>query len=250
MEKVRILNELNEKLMKRSEKLEDANKELEAFAYSVSHDLRVPLRAIDGFSRIVLEDYEDKLDDEGKRLLKIIRENTNKMGQLIDDILLLSRAGRQEMKFTEINMEELVKRVFEEQKMSSKDENIYLKIENMPTCYGDRALMQQVLNNLIANSFKFTEERIIEVGAKKEEDDTIYYIKDNGVGFDMKYKEKLFGLFQRLHGSNEFKGTGVGLSIVQRVVRRHGGTVWGEGELNEGATFYFSIPNDKKKINS
>lgn len=251
IEKVRILNDMNEKLQKRTDKLEDANQELEAFAYSVSHDLRVPLRAIDGFSRIVIEDYEDKLDDEGKRLLNIIRENTYKMGQLIDDILLLSRAGRQEMKFTKIDMEDLVKRVFEEQKMSSKDQNIRLEIKSLPPSYGDRALLQQVLNNLIANSFKFTEpkdERIIEVGAEKGKKEIIYYVKDNGVGFDMKYKDKLFGLFQRLHGTNEFEGTGVGLSIVQRVIRRHGGNVWGEGELNKGATIYFSIPTDIKGI--
>jgi two-component system sensor kinase len=245
IEKVRILNQMNEKLKKRSEKLEDANNELEAFAYSVSHDLRVPLRAIDGFSRIVMEDYEDKLDDEGKRLLNIIRENTHKMGQLIDDILLLSRASRQEMKFSKIDMEELVKRVFEEQKLSSKNQNIRLEIKSLPTAYGDRALLQQVLNNLIANSFKFTEpkdERIIEVGSEKGKKEIIYYVKDNGVGFDMKYKDKLFGLFQRLHGTDEFEGTGVGLSIVQRVIRRHGGNVWGEGELNKGATIFFSIP--------
>jgi len=248
MERVRILNEMNEKLTKRTEKLEDANKELEAFAYSVSHDLRVPLRAIDGFSRIVMEDYEDKLDDEGKRLLNIIRENTHKMGQLIDDILLLSRASRQEMKFMQIDMEELVKRVFDEQKMSSQAQNIHLELKTLPFAYGDRALLQQVLNNLIANSFKFTEpkdERIIEVGAENGKNDITYYVKDNGVGFDMKYNNKLFGLFQRLHSTNEFEGTGVGLSIVQRVIRRHGGNVWGEGKLNEGATFYFSIPIQK-----
>lgn len=248
IERVRILNEMNEKLTKRTEKLEDANQELEAFAYSVSHDLRIPLRAIDGFSRIVMEDYEDKLDDEGKRLLNIIRENTHKMGQLIDDILLLSRASRQEMKFTEIDMEELVKRVFEEQKMSSQAQDVRLELKTLPPSYGDRALLQQVLNNLIANSLKFTEpkdERIIEVGAENGKNEVIYYVKDNGVGFDMKYKNKLFGLFQRLHSTNEFEGTGVGLSIVQRVIRRHGGNVWGDGELNKGATFYFSIPVQK-----
>lgn len=250
MEKVRILNGMNDKLTKRTEKLEDANNELEAFAYSVSHDLRVPLRAIDGFSRIVMEDYEDKLDDEGKRLLKIIRENTHKMGQLIDDILLLSRASRQEMKFTKINMEELVTRVFEEQKLPSQAQNVHLEIKSLPPSYGDRALLQQVLNNLISNSFKFTEpkdERIIEIGAENRKNEVIYYVKDNGVGFDMRYMDKLFGLFQRLHGADEFEGTGVGLSIVQRVIRRHGGTVWGEGKLNKGATFYFSIPNNTKK---
>jgi two-component system sensor kinase len=252
IEKVRILNEMNEKLKKRTDKLEDANDELEAFAYSVSHDLRVPLRAIDGFSRIVMEDYEDKLDDEGKRLLNIIRENTHKMGQLIDDILLLSRASRQEMKFTKIDMEELVKRVFEEQKISAEDQDVRLDIKSLSPSYGDRSLLQQVFANLISNSFKFTapkEERIIEVGSENGKNEVIYYVKDNGVGFDMKYMDKLFGLFQRLHGTGEFEGTGVGLSIVQRVIRRHGGTVWGEGKLNEGATFYFSIPTNTNPNN-
>ena len=253
IEKVRILNDMNDKLKKRTDKLEDANNELEAFAYSVSHDLRVPLRAIDGFSRIVIEDYEDKLDDEGKRLLNIIRENTHKMGQLIDDILLLSRASRQEMKFTKIDMEKLAKRVFEEQKLSSQERNICLEIKSLPPSYGDRALLQQVLNNLISNSFKFTSPKkkgIIEIGAENRNNEVIYYVKDNGVGFDMKYMDKLFGLFQRLHSTSEFEGTGVGLSIVQRVIRRHGGTVWGEGKLDEGATFYFSIPNNTKKMNN
>ncbi|MEN4017105.1 MAG: ATP-binding protein [Methanobacterium sp.] len=248
IEKVRILNKMNEKLKKRTEKLKDANEELEAFAYSVSHDLRIPLRAIDGFSRILMEDYEDELDSEGKRLLNIIRENTHKMGQLIDDILLLSRASRQEMKFRDVDMEELVKRVFEEQKSSSQSQNVHLKLEHIPPAYGDLALLQQVFSNLISNSFKFTEpedERIIEVGAKNGKNETTYFVKDNGVGFDMKYKDKLFGLFQRLHGADEFEGTGVGLSIVQRVIRRHGGTVWGEGEPDKGATFYFSIPTHK-----
>ncbi len=248
MERVKILNEMNEKLTKRTEKLEDANQELEAFAYSVSHDLRAPLRAIDGFSRIVIEDYEDKLDDEGKRFLNIIRENTQKMGQLIDDILLLSRASRQEMEFTKIDMEELVKRVYEEQKASSQAQNVELKLKTLPPSYGDLVLIQQVLNNLIANSLKFTEpknERVIEVGSTNGKTEIIYYVKDNGVGFDMNYQAKLFGLFQRLHSTNEFEGTGVGLSIVQRVIRRHGGSVWGEGELNEGATFYFSIPKNQ-----
>jgi two-component system sensor kinase len=154
------------------------------------------------------------------------------------------------MKFTKINMEELVTRVFEEQKLSSQAQNIHLNIKSLPPSYGDRALLQQALNNLISNSFKFTEpkdERIIEVGAESKKNEVIYYVKDNGVGFDMRYMDKLFGLFQRLHGADEFEGTGVGLSIVQRVIRRHGGTVWGEGELNKGATFYFSIPNNTKK---
>ncbi len=245
IEKVRILNEMNENLKKESEKLEDANQELEAFAYSVSHDLRVPLRAIDGFSRIVIEDYEDELDGEGKRLLNIIRENTKKMGQLIDDILLLSRAGRQEMIISPINMESLVKNIFEELKLSIEDRDVQLEIKSLPPAYGDRTLINQAFTNLISNSIKFTgirEKAIIEVGAKEGKNENTYYVKDNGAGFDMKYVNKLFGLFQRLHGADEFEGTGVGLSIVQRIIRRHGGRVWGEGEIDNGATIYFTLP--------
>lgn len=244
IEKVRILNELNENLKKESEKLEDANHELEAFAYSVSHDLRVPLRAIDGFSRIIMEDYEDKLDDEGKRLLNIIRENTKKMGHLIDDILLLSRASRQEMRMSPLDMESLVMNVVEELKPAIGDRDIQLEIKSLPSTYGDRTLLNQVFSNLISNSIKFTglkEKAIIEVGAEERKDEITYYVRDNGAGFNMKYENKLFGLFQRLHGSDEFEGTGVGLSIVQRIVRRHGGRVWGEGKVNEGATIYFTL---------
>jgi len=232
-------------LKKESEKLEDANKELEAFAYSVSHDLRVPLRAIDGFSRIVLEDYEDKLDDEGKRLLNVVRENTKKMGQLIDDILLLSRAGRQEMVISPIDMESLVKNIFEELKPSIGDRDVQLEIKSLPQAYGDRTLINQVFTNLISNSIKFTrirEKAIIEVGSEEGKDENVYYVKDNGAGFDMKYIHKLFGLFQRLHGADEFEGTGVGLSIVQRIIRRHGGRVWAEGEIDKGAIIYFTLP--------
>lgn len=246
IEKVRILNELNENLKKESKKLEDANEELEAFAYSVSHDLRVPLRAIDGFSRIIMEDYEDKLDDEGKRLLNIIRENTMKMGHLIDDILLLSRASRQEMRMSPLDMESLVMGVFEELKPSIGDRNIQLEVKHLPSAYGDRTLLTQVFSNLISNSIKFTrlkENAVIEVGAKEGKDENMYYVMDNGAGFNMKYANKLFGLFQRLHGSDEFEGTGVGLSIVQRIVRRHGGHVWGEGKVDEGATIYFTLSN-------
>jgi two-component system sensor kinase len=246
IEKVKSLSDLNEKLDKERSKLEDANKELDAFAYSVSHDLRVPLRAIDGFSRILVEDYEDKLDKEGKRLINIVRGNTMKMGQLIDDILQLSRVGRQEMRISEINMEALVKNVYEELK-SSSNKNILLKVKSLPPAYGDRILIQQILINLLSNSIKFTksgETAVIEVGSKKGHDENIYYIRDHGVGFDMKYVNKLFGLFQRLHSQEEFEGTGVGLSIVQRIIRRHGGRVWGEGKVDGGATIYFTLPSE------
>lgn len=245
IEKVRSLNRLNEELEEERKKLEDANKELEAFAYSVSHDLRVPLRAIDGFSRILVEDYQKELDEEGKRLINIIRENTKKMGQLIDDILQLSRAGRQEINLSQLDLESIFENVFNELKQSHEERDIILDIEPLPQAYGDRTLLQQVISNLLANSFKFTtprEKAVINVGFEVGKNEYIYYVKDNGVGFNMKYSGKLFGLFQRLHGQNEFEGTGVGLSIVQRIIRRHGGDVWGEGQVDEGATIYFSLP--------
>lgn len=245
IEKVRILNKLNEELKEERKKLEDANDELEAFAYSVSHDLRVPLRAIDGFSRILVEDYQEDLDDEGKRLIDIIRENTRKMGQLIDDILQLSRAGRHEINLTEIDMESLIQNVFNELKQSNPERKIDLDLEPLPRVYADRTLLQQVISNLLSNSFKFTTPRetaLIKAGFQVGKNEYIYYIQDNGVGFNMKYSGKLFGLFQRLHGQNEFEGTGVGLSIVQRIIRKHGGDVWGEGEVDKGATIYFSLP--------
>jgi len=250
IEKIRKLNELNHQLKIQTDKLEDANQELEAFAYSVSHDLRVPLRAIDGFSRILVEDYEDKLDDEGIRLLNIVRENTAKMGHLIDDILLLSRASRQEMKMNELDMAALVKSVYGEFHTDTEGRNIEFTVGNLPHAYGDRAMLGQVFQNLIGNAIKFTRNRdpaIIEVGGKKEGKEIVYYVQDNGAGFDMKYINKLFGLFQRLHSPEEFEGTGVGLSIVQRVIRRHGGRVWGEGTVDGGATIYFTLPTEKPK---
>lgn len=250
IEKIRKLNDLNSKLKVQTEKLEDANQELEAFAYSVSHDLRVPLRAIDGFSRILVEDYEDKLDDEGIRLLNIVRDNTAKMGHLIDDILLLSRASRQEMKFNELDMGALAKSIYAEFHADTEGRNIKFTVLDMPNAYGDRAMLGQVFQNLIGNALKFTRNKdpaIIEVGGKIEGKEIQYYVRDNGAGFDMKYINKLFGLFQRLHSPEEFEGTGVGLSIVQRVIRRHGGRVWGEGAVDEGATIYFTLPKDKPK---
>lgn len=250
IEKIRKLNDLNKQLQNQSEKLEDANQELEAFAYSVSHDLRVPLRAIDGFSRILVEDYEDTLDEEGIRLLNIVRENTAKMGHLIDDILLLSRASRQEMVLNEIDMAALARSVYNEFQTDLTDRDVEFIVGDIPNAYGDRAMLGQVFQNLIGNAIKFTRNKnpaVIEVGGEKEGKDIVYYVKDNGAGFDMKYINKLFGLFQRLHSPEEFEGTGVGLSIVQRVIRRHGGKVWGEGAVGQGASIYFTLPKDKPK---
>ncbi|CAG1001362.1 two-component system, OmpR family, sensor histidine kinase VicK [Methanosarcinales archaeon] len=231
-------------LLKRTTELESANKELEAFSYSVSHDLRAPLRAIDGFSRVMLEEYNDKLDDEGKRYLNIVRDNTQKMGQLIEDLLALSRLGRKEMQVSRIDMTKLAKTVFDEIKEANPGRNIQLEIKTLPPAYGDQAMIHQVLVNLLSNAIKFTrfkEKAVIEIGSIVRMNEIVYYVKDNGVGFDMQYLNKLFGVFQRLHSTEDFEGTGVGLAIVQRIIHRHGGKVWAEGKVNEGSTFYFNL---------
>ncbi|OHB70014.1 MAG: hypothetical protein A2W23_08385 [Planctomycetes bacterium RBG_16_43_13] len=242
-------NLAEEQLRERTAQLETANKELEAFSYSVSHDLRAPLRAIDGFSRMIIEDYANRLDEEGKRLLNVIRKNTQNMGQLIDDLLAFSRIGRKEIVRDEINMAELAKTVFDELKPQAKQDTT-LKLDGLPSAYGDRALMRQVFVNLLSNSLKFTRSRneaTIEIGCKKEGDKNVYFVRDNGVGFDMMYINKLFGVFQRLHSVDEFEGTGVGLAIVHRIIHRHNGEVRAEGKVGEGAVFYFSIPLKEKE---
>lgn len=241
------IKELNEELKRRTFELESINKELEAFSYSVSHDLRAPLRAIDGFSGIILEDYSDKFDAEGKRLLNVIINNAHKMGQLIDDLLTFSRLGRQDIRSSNIDMSELAKTVFEELKTISSDRTIELNIKTLPPACGDRAMIREVFANLLSNAVKFTRTKapaVIEVGGTTEDEENIYCVKDNGVGFDMQYKNKLFGVFQRLHSAEEFEGTGVGLALTQQIIHRHGGRVWAEGKLNEGATFYFSLPKE------
>jgi PAS domain S-box-containing protein len=230
------------------DKLVAANKELEAFSYSVSHDLRAPLRAIDGFTRIVLEEYAPRLDGEGRRLLDVIRSNTSKMGHLIDDLLAFSRLSRQQMAATPVNLAVMAKVICAELKKQEKGRRIEFKIGVLPPASGDHAMLQQVLQNLLANAVKFTRPRAktrIEFSGRMEKGESIYQIKDNGVGFDMQYADKLFGVFQRLHGSDEFEGTGVGLAIVQRIVLRHGGRVWAESKGGKGASFYFAIPNSE-----
>jgi len=236
---------LEELVRERTAKLEVANKDLEGFAYSVSHDLRVPLRAIDGFSQQILKRYEDKLDSEGKRYLNIVRDNTKRMSRLIDDILAFSRMGRLGMSVSETDMEGLVREVFEELKAGLAGRELALTVNALPLCHGDPAMLRQVWQNLLGNAIKFTRPKalaLVEVGGYTEGADMIYYVKDNGAGFDMQYADKLFGVFQRLHGIEEFDGTGIGLAIVKRIITRHGGRVWAEGKVDEGATFYFSLP--------
>jgi PAS domain S-box-containing protein len=242
---VALKNDLENRVSARTAELEDANKELESFSYSVSHDLRTPLRAIDGFSRMLLEDYAGKLDDEGKRMLHVVRDNTSRMSRLIDDILRLSRVGRSEISFAEIDMEGLVREVLDELGPLMAGRKVQINVSSLPSAVGDRTMMHQVMENLLTNAIKFSskkEDVRIDVGASIEDHKIIYHVKDNGAGFDMQYVNKLFGVFQRLHGVDEFEGTGIGLAIVKRIITRHRGAVWAEGEVGKGAAFYFSIP--------
>ena len=232
-------------LDQRTAQLESINKELESFSYSVSHDLRAPLRAIDGFSRRLIDKYGDKLDEGGKRLINVICSNTERMGILIDDLLAFSRVIGNSMKIVEIDVHKLADEICDEIRAANQERELDVRITKVHPGFGDRALVRQVLFNLFSNAVKFTRDRnpaTIEMSSYKESDQVVYCLKDNGVGFDMKYYDKLFGVFQRLHSHEEYEGTGVGLAIVQRIINRHGGRTWAEGKENKGATFYFTLP--------
>jgi signal transduction histidine kinase len=238
-------DELERRVRERTTQLEEANREMEAFTYSVSHDLRAPLRAIDGYTRILLEDYQPLLDAEGKRICSVITDSTHKMSDLIDDLLALSRLGRSELNPVRINMEEMANVVFQELTTPKSRKRIDFRINSAPPASGDAALLRQVWTNFISNAIKFSSQRkmaVISVHSEIREHEVIYAVRDNGVGFDMQYAHKLFGVFQRLHSVKEFEGNGVGLAIVQRIIHRHGGRVWAEGETGAGASFYFSLP--------
>lgn len=265
-EEIRRLNsELEQRVIERTAQLEAVNKELEAFSYSVSHDLRAPLRAINGFSRILLDEHAAQLAPEVQRYLRLVQENATRMGEVIDDLLTFSRLSRQPLKVQLIAPADLARRAVEDLRAEQEGRRVDIQIGDLPVCYADRSLLQQVFINLVSNALKFTRRRevaSIEIGAitKSHSDlsmgdsapppppadvtdraETIYYVRDNGAGFDKRYAHKLFGVFQRLHRAEDYEGTGVGLATVQRIIARHGGRVWAEAEPDRGATFYFVL---------
>jgi len=233
-------------LRKANKDITTLNGELESFSYSVSHDLRAPLRSVNGYANVLLEDYGDVLDDEAKRTISVIARNGQRMGELIDDLLDFSRLGRKELMRSSLSMGEMVNNVIESiRETAHYNPKAKIDVRNLPDVHADNSMIRQVWYNLIANALKYSgknENPAVEIGSFLREDDVCYYVRDNGVGFNMAYADKLFGIFQRLHKHDEFEGTGVGLALTKRIIERHDGSVWAEGVLNEGATFYFSLP--------
>jgi signal transduction histidine kinase len=242
-EKIRTLNQ---ELAKRAMELEATNKELESFAYTVSHDLRAPLRHVAGYSELLQKQASSSLDDKSQRYIRTIVESANRMGNLIDDLLAFSRIGRVETRATAVDLQQLVNEVIAETAPETTGRDIAWKIGALPACHGDRAMLKLVVVNLVSNAVKFTRMRAradVEIGCVNGNKNEIeLFVRDNGAGFDMQYVNKLFGIFQRLHLPEQFEGTGIGLATVQRIVHRHGGNVRAEGAVDKGATFYFSLP--------
>jgi light-regulated signal transduction histidine kinase (bacteriophytochrome) len=242
------IRKLNQELGKRAAELEATNNELESFAYSVSHDLRAPLRHMVGYSELLQRQASSLLDEKSQRFIRTILDSAKRMGNLIDDLLAFSRIGRAETKKTEVDLEQLTKEVVAEIGQDTKSRDISWKIGALPVCYGDRSMLRLVVVNLVSNAVKFTRMRRpaeIEIGCvdcNKNKKEVEVFVRDNGAGFDMQYANKLFGVFQRLHLPEQFEGTGIGLATVQRIIHRHGGKVRGEGAVDQGATFYFSLP--------
>jgi signal transduction histidine kinase/FixJ family two-component response regulator len=243
---LRTLNqELEERVRQRTQDLQAANADLEAFSYSVSHDLRAPLRRVDGYCQMFMQEFGTSLTAEGRRMLECARAGATHMSRLIDDLLRLARYSRQPLQTRLVQMEALVRRVVASFNEQTQGRDVALQIGELPDCMADGSLLEQVFTNLISNALKFTAGRSparLEVGSLDQPGEQVYYVRDNGVGFDMRYADRLFGVFQRLHAQTDFEGTGIGLSIVHRIVRRHGGNTWAESRLQEGSTFYFSLP--------
>jgi signal transduction histidine kinase len=240
------IRKLNQELNRRAAELEATNKELESFAYSVSHDLRAPLRHMAGYSELLQRQAQSSLDEKSQRFIRTILESAKRMGNLIDDLLAFSRIGRAETNKTEVNLDQLVKDVVAEIEQDARGRDIVWKVGPLPVCYGDRSMLRLVVVNLVSNAVKFTRMRSpaeIEIGwVDRNEKEFEVFVKDNGAGFDMQYVNKLFGVFQRLHLPEQFEGTGIGLATAQRIIHRHGGQIRGEGAVDQGATFYFSLP--------
>jgi light-regulated signal transduction histidine kinase (bacteriophytochrome) len=236
---------LDERLREASAKLDAASRELESLSYTVAHDLRAPLRAIDGFSRIFDERYGRYVDDEGRRLLGLVRDSARRLGTLLDSLLALSRLGRQALYPVDVDMRALAAEAWVE---LAGDSGVSCSLEELPPAYGDRQLLKQVWTNLLSNAVKYTSRRegpLIQVTGSQSGEENVYCVSDNGAGFDMKHAARLFGVFQRLHAEAEFPGTGIGLATVARIIARHGGRVWAEGVTDAGARFYFSLPGGK-----